>query len=202
MQPTFRTLLNRQRFCLALCCGLTALLLGCGEDEPINSYKVPKEPIPPIAYTVKPGETEARTIGAIFPEGDTFWFFKVHAPKELVDGQRKEIDEFIRSVRLTGKPEEPLQWKLPQGWKEGKPSVEFIKNEFLFGPNDSLRLTVSTARGTLLSNVNRWREEVGLSAITDGQMKYTTEKLDVNGVPVTLVDVTGRLKKRPMGMPR
>jgi hypothetical protein len=188
---------------LLLCCGLTALLLGCGEEEQIRNYKVPKEPPPAVAVVLKPGEIEGRTLGAIFPDGESSWFIKVHGRRKPMDAHSKEFDEFIQSIRLTGKPDDPLQWKVPAGWEEQKSQVDFIRNVFLFGPKpDQLRLTVSRASGSVLSNVNRWRKEVGLDDISEGQLKQASERLDVNGVSVIKVDVTGRLFVRPMGMGR
>jgi hypothetical protein len=92
-----------------------------------------------------------------------------------------------------------LQWKLPAGWEQG-PGNQLIKYEFFFGPKDDrLRVTISEARGSLLQNVNRWRDEVGLEPVTSGQLKYATETLNVNGTNAIKVEVTGRLKKRTMG---
>ena len=83
----------------------------------------------------------------------------------------------------------------PATWKRIKPKINFIEAEFQIAPvegdENKGRLTVMAAGGSIQQNVDRW---IGQFKQTDGtstKAKTKNEKLDVNGLKVHLVDITG-----------
>jgi hypothetical protein len=158
------------------------MLLGCQNDEEIRHYQVPKEEAPPLN----------RLLGAIVPKGDkAWWFFKLVGPLPLVEEHKAEFDQFVRSLRLTDKGDQPITWTAPNGWRAG-PKSEMRYATFYIGPEDNpLDLSVSTSGGTLLDNVNRWRGQMKLSPLTEAGLAQNAKQIEVEGVKVTLVDMEG-----------
>lgn len=85
---------------------------------------------------------------------------------------------------------ESLTMTAPKGWGRKTPQTNFILGEFVLPKvePDSVdgRLTLSVAGGSIDDNIGRWR---GQFAGKPGN--FQQEKLDVNGLAVTLVDLSG-----------
>jgi hypothetical protein len=85
---------------------------------------------------------------------------------------------------------EKVQLTAPKSWSRQQPRSGFILAEFALpkvkGDEADGRLTVSVAGGSLADNLARWR-----SQFIGKPQKDSEEKLDVSGVKVTLVDLSG-----------
>ena len=78
----------------------------------------------------------------------------------------------------------------PAGWQQMPPSSSFVAAEFALpraeGDDADGRLTISTAGGTVEANIDRWKGQFG------AQVKQAPqEEIDVAGLKVTLVDLSG-----------
>jgi hypothetical protein len=101
------------------------------------------------------------------------------------DGQ---ID--LGSIRLTA----------AKSWQRREPRMAgFILAEFALpkapGDSDDGRLTVSSAQGGVQGNITRWRKQFG-----DKPEKESTEKINVSGATITLVDFSGTFLDQRGGM--
>ncbi|HNC75647.1 MAG TPA: hypothetical protein PK362_12270 [Elusimicrobiota bacterium] len=104
-------------------------------------------------------------------------------------------------------PENRVTWKTPKGWIE-KPGSGFRYATFVVpgpdGRTGDLSVTVLDGdAGGLLSNINRWRDQIGLSALAEGDLGAQTERATLGGRPMTLVNfvsaepmIDGKFKKR------
>jgi hypothetical protein len=160
-------------------------VFGCHEEEPIRSYQVPKPEM-------------NRLLGGILPHGDSTWFFKLSGPSAAVGEHEKEFDQFLHSVRFADGGEKPITWTLPAGWKqESDAGGGVVYATLVVGPKDAgLRLTVTRLgregqAASVLANVNRWRNQLALPAVTQEELDRTTKSQDLNGVRAVLVDLTG-----------
>ena len=94
-------------------------------------------------------------------------------------------------------------WKVPVHWKAGGPRPMRLASFEIPGdgePGDVSISTLSGAGGGLLSNVNRWRGQVGLAPLDDeGLAKETTQVEIDGGRKATLVDLGGAGPKRIVG---
>ena len=200
--------------------GLLSLvvLAGCGEQEQVASYSVPKphvleEQNPPPAAT--PPETDAddvqrlrstgepaptgeprdRMLAAIVPQGERFWFFKVTGPKDAVQEQIEEFLALVESVRFADEKSDPT-WTLPDGW-ERQPGSEMrfatLEVASAEGPLDVSVIPLPILGEYdqfLLDNVNRWLGEMGVAPVTREQLQSGTE-LETGG-DVQQTEVDGR----------
>lgn len=178
-------------------------LTGCQKEEEIAHYRVPRvEAFPVAKHEAAPPNKAAiqgkvRFLGAIVPDKDQSWFFKIVGPEAAVTPLAEPFEAFMKTVRVTGK-EPPIAWDMPKGWEQ-LPGNQFrfatinIKNE-----DEALELTVSKFGGAVLDNVNRWRDQIGLKKIEQNQLAGETKTLDVAGVKVTLVNMVGEGGVAPM----
>jgi hypothetical protein len=81
----------------------------------------------------------------------------------------------------------------PAGWPQMLPSSSFVAAEFTLqradGDDADGRLTVSTAGGTVEANIDRWKGQFGAQSQQESQ-----EEIDVAGMKVTVVDLSGDFK--------
>ena len=88
------------------------------------------------------------------------------------------------------------QWTVPPGWKrEGERPMRLASFSI---PGDAggraADLSISTlggAGGGLLSNINRWRGQLGLASWVEADLKTETQSVEIGGVPATVVDFAG-----------
>jgi hypothetical protein len=162
--------------------GLAAAFVGCQHDE-IRTYEVAKTEM-------------TRLLGAILPHGDSTWFFKLSGPASTVGAHEAEFTAFLRSLHFTDAGDRPLVWTLPQGWTLEKGSGQISYATILVGDKDGLKLTITKLgqegqAGDVPANVNRWRNQLALSPVTEDELRKDLKELEVDVGTVTLVDLTG-----------
>ena len=107
-------------------------------------------------------------------------------PPGLTPEERLGLKERAQKRRL------PITWKTPAGWEEYDAGSEMraaswrVKGE----PQTDCSLTLLPSRGGLAANVNRWRGEMGLAALTEGGEK-TLPTRTMLGMKGTYVDLEG-----------
>jgi hypothetical protein len=180
-------------------------LAGCQRDDEIRHYTAPRaEAPPPPEDTAGPGRQ--RLLGAIFDRGEQKWFVKLTGPEAAVGEHEKEFDDFLNSFRFGAVGDRP-QWKAPEGWKPGPPTA-FSAASFRLGDGEAApQLTVSQARGSVAANVNRWRGQLGLPDLPEGEVVKAGSEFQVDGTPVLRVDISrtpgkgGRMPPFAGGLP-
>ena len=102
-----------------------------------------------------------------------------------------------------------VTWVVPHGWEE-KPGSGFRYATFVVPGEGSLAGDLSVTvldgeAGGLLSNVNRWRGQIGLSDLTEGQLPGASKTIRPAGRAMTFVSfvssdnlIDGKYKKRLM----
>src|SRR5262249_25678976 len=88
-----------------------------------------------------------------------------------------------------------VNYKLPPGWQEAPPGQMRVA-AFRVQGKDSKQADVGVIRlpgfmGHDLENVNRWRESVGLKAVTDADLAKLAEPVEVGGQAGKLYDQAG-----------
>jgi hypothetical protein len=171
-----------ERYSLVLAWGLAALVCaGCQEDE-VRHYQVPKV------------DTSKRLLAAIFSQGERTWFFKLVGPPQAVAECKEEFDRFVGSVRFTDKAAQPVVWTVPDAWQK-EPGSKLRYATFRIATKDAfLELSVVPLEGragSILANVNRWRDQIGLEPVAEADLGKLSKEIKVEGVAATLVDMTG-----------
>lgn len=106
-------------------------------------------------------------------------------------------------------PDRGVTWKTPAGWTE-KPGSGFRYASFVVpgtqGMNGDLSVTQLVGEaGGLLSNVNRWRGQLGLGPLSETALSSESRRINPGGRPMTFVNfvsadalIDGKYKKRLM----
>lgn len=180
------------------------LVLGCGREEQISRYRVPKEHVLLKTNGPEPGEVAAegpithRMLAAMVPRGEQAWFFRLLGPAEAVTAEGENFRTLIKSIHFADE-KAPPEWTLPAGWQQ-KPSTGMrfatIEVPASAGPLD-LSVTVLPRNEPdidvyALSNLNRWRGQLGLKNISLGALRDGVESVDASGTQVMLFDIAGR----------
>ncbi|HWA98657.1 MAG TPA: hypothetical protein VG713_09200 [Pirellulales bacterium] len=194
---------------------LCVLLVGCGRDEQIQQYTAAKPHVldkltggdgslkldKPSVEKGKPG----RTLGAIALHGGQGWFFKLTGPDDAVAEQRDPFMALLRSVRFPADAKGPT-WTTPDDWKQLPASGMRYATLKIEGPAAPLELTVIALphgddledNDYLLSNVNRWRDQLKLPPIKIGDLETQTEQIKLaDDSDATFVDLVGTLSEGP-----
>lgn len=152
---------------------LLIALTGCGREESIEHYRVPSR-------------------AALWAEN--------HADEDSDKGPLLSGD--AAADRLRGPaPSSPsaadtggLTYDTPAGWTVA-PGDQFSTAAFVVTEGDaSARITISQLAGDgggLLENINRWRRQANLAALTEAELGAQTQPLSVAGIAGTYLEFTG-----------
>lgn len=137
---------------------------------------------------------QIRLLAAIVPHGERTWFFHLWGPTAAIAHQEKAFQELLASVHFDPKNEPPLTWKAPKGWTEERGAgLRAVTFRFTGPPELEIKVfAFGRQAGTVLDNVNRWREQLNVPPLeTVAELDKTVRKEMVGGSPAFLVDVTG-----------
>lgn len=199
-------------------CTLSIMLLlvftaGCSKQDEITSYSVPKKAVsssPADTSSTPAPAKEVRMLAAILPGSPQNWFFKMTGSPEQIKSEFETFVTFLKSITMkAGKP----AWKLPENWEqEPGRSMRFatlkVKDSDPPVELSVIPLPASDSLETdLLSNINRWRGQVGLADISDKEIKAATEvpaldtelfTLKDGDQNITAVSLKGMMAGNPM----
>jgi hypothetical protein len=177
----------------ALLLGLALLpLAGCGkDDEGVRHYLAPRV----SSDAALAGLNKVRLLAAVVPHDKETFFFKLVGPTEAVAARKDQFEAFLRSAHFTGKEDKPVEWQLPEGWKEEPGGQVRFATIRLGTKEEPLEVTVNRfpgSGGDFLANVNRWRRlDLGRGPIDEQDLPKAVTDLKIDGAAVKLVDMTG-----------
>jgi len=92
-----------------------------------------------------------------------------------------------------------LTWSAPSEWKL-QPAAPMRKASYsVTGPEGSADLSVTAFPGDVggeLANINRWRGQVGYSALTADNLDQSVDRVESNGLHLAVVDLTDPQKPK------
>lgn len=158
-------------------------------------------------------KSKARMTVVMVERDGVSWFFKMAGEDTFVHSQKPAFIQFLKSVSFESAPATVAadphagmttdaaaaapatsNANVPAGWKE-VPATQFLLAKYVIQSNGAeASVNVSMLDGTgggLLPNVNRWRGQLGLPPISEGELTTQTQSLDVAGTKATLVDING-----------
>jgi hypothetical protein len=179
---------------------------GCLPTPQIERYRVPKQHVID-KFTGADKAGKDRTLAAIIPRGHQNWFFKLSGQSDLVAEQIEDFSKLVKSLRFDdqGKP----KWSLPKGWSEqGGEGMRFatLQVETDDGPLETTVISLPRPEhgddaSYVLSNVNRWRSQLGLPEMDQAELGHAATNIELDDATALLVNFEGRLKAGGMGPP-
>jgi hypothetical protein len=146
------------------------------------------------------GPSGNRTLAAMAVEADRVWFFTVKGAAERIEARKKEFEEFIASLKFHGPKDSGRESKgalshaRPAGWVEG-PERPMRELTYFAGPEGAVaEVSVTKLGGTtfgdILTNINRWRGQVGLEPVGKAE-DQPVEKKEIGGNLAACFDFVG-----------
>ncbi len=153
-----------------------------------------------------------RIVGVVREEGPQTWFIKLTGEASAVDQALSGYVSFVKSIRFAthngieqehakdvSKTVAPasagssdFRFDLPSAWHETKPRGGFAAKSFATSEgNSAAEVTVTPllgAAGGQTANANRWRGQLGLSPLSDEQLKAEAKSVEVAGGRGVLFD--------------
>jgi len=201
---------------VAVLCAMLALPLGCAKQEkPIEHYQVARTaespPRPaghgaatPIGQTGTTAE-KTRMLAALIPRGEQTWFFKLTGPANAVDPLTNSFRGFIRSIRFPADAPGAPTWTLPEGWRQDPPAGMRYATLRFGSEQRPLSMSVIPLQSSgdpktyALSNINRWRNQLGLPPIAAERLDAETESIELPGGKAIMVRLLGTYRGDGMG---
>ena len=164
-----------------------------------------------VASRAESGEEPTRIITVMAHRPDSSWFYKLSGDPSVVEAQRSAFLEFLKSISIKEAPagagvadetaSSGRNWKIPADWTEvaagqmqvarfAVPAKNGAKAEVFVSvfPNDT---------GGTLANVNRWRRQLQLGEIGEGELSAAARP--VEGSPgAILTDITNPATKQQL----
>lgn len=85
-----------------------------------------------------------------------------------------------------------MQYEVPEGWNEVQPLQMTMHTFEIKGDEKSATVTISRAGGSQSANVNRWRGQVGLEPLSDGEISQSLTKWPVGTLTGDFVEMAGK----------
>lgn len=87
------------------------------------------------------------------------------------------------------------KWEVPSGWQEA-PAEQFLVAKFIVTGDAGAKAAVNVSDlagngGGLDPNVNRWRRQLGLGALSPDEIAKSVETLDISGDKASVVELKG-----------
>jgi len=198
---------------VAIAALLALLPVGCGnhDHDSVQRYQIPKRELLYAANHVerqpaaseRPTQVVQRMLAAIVPHGAQTWYFKMTGPAEPVASQEAAFRQLIESLRFDTE-QSPPQWTLPAAWRE-EPGTGLRLATLKVDVSDQtlevsvMPLATSLSGSSVLDNVNRWRQQMRLPAITHSELDQETTTVEMASGPATLVNLLGHYAGGALG---
>jgi hypothetical protein len=162
---------------------------------------------------------QSRLLVAVLRSEGTAWFFKMLGDDALVAQQKPVFVEFLKALAFEkatagpavgAAPDQPTEaashsgWTAtaPADWQQQSPApMQAAKFTVAAPSGGQAEITVvmlpGDAGGTL-ANVNRWRQQIGLGPVSEGELTQLVSPLEVAGAKGLQVDMTADKTKRRM----
>ncbi len=168
---------------------LLATLAGCAEKTSIRIYRVAKDESggsrTTAASTLAPSGKEQLMLGAILPNKDFAWFFKITGEPDLVTKNGDSFRHMVESVKFDAGSQP--SWKLSEGWQQTITPADITYGKLTHGESGLTatvtrlpfagEATVESWQSYVVSNINRWRKQLSLKEQKWNEISSQIEEL-------------------------
>ena len=173
----------RRALALLLLASLT-LLTACREAK-VTSYRVPKEK----PEELPPGMAAASTNAGTVP-----------TPGSAAPAAPSVPGSDMANTAVPTANGSDLSWTAPADWKPKAPGAMRKGSFTVPGAAGDADLSITAFPGDVggeLANLNRWRGQIQLASLTEGDLAGVTTRLDQNGLTFVVVDFVSPSTNKP-----
>ena len=88
-------------------------------------------------------------------------------------------------------PQAEIKFTVPKEWKNTPPGTLQIHRFIVGDPKDPVEISISSAGGDLVANVNRWRAQVGLGDADRQELTSALTNTKVFGMEAYQIEIVG-----------
>ena len=139
---------------------------------------------------------------------DATWFYKLSGDPSLAAAQKPVFIEFLKSIQIkeaapvemaSDEPSPKTNWQVPAQWKQ-VPAGQMQVAKFAVPERSGAKAEVFVSvfpsdTGGTLANVNRWRKQVGLPDVNEGELTPLVSPSDAANPGALLVDLTNNTRR-------
>jgi hypothetical protein len=199
---------------LPLVLAALAVTCGCQPTEQITIQRIPKSESGYLANRqtsqfgpaelksptgpLTPDQIKDRMLVAVYPLDSAMWFFKLNGTIDQVQSVEPEVLKFFESIEFDN---ESPKWELPEKWIKGEDRPMRFATLRIGNAEPPVELAISSLPSPqdLLLNINRWRDQMSLPAISRQELDSSTKPLKSKTEKAVLFDVKGRFKGGMLG---
>jgi hypothetical protein len=157
---------------------LKTLKAGSIDFKYLHLTKGTSAPVPPPVEPLSPTKSSPAIRVAFAVTGGKTWYVKLTGPSGTLISQKDNFEKFVQSLKFT---DGDISWSAPKGWVAGS-SGGMIKASFTVSDSKLTIIPLGAQSGSLVSNVNRWRGQVGLDRLDEAQIKAQMKTLIAGNV--------------------
>ena len=109
------------------------------------------------------------------------WYIKLMGDANVLIKEKANFEAFVKSFTYEG---QTAKWQTPQGWKELGGSG-MVKASFDVSGAKATIVNLPAGSGDLVSNVNRWRRQIGLAAASPVDIQKSMQKIESGATKYT-----------------
>ena len=156
------------------------------------------------------GASPMKIVTAVVHRSDASWFYKLSGDAAVVDSTKPVFIEFLKSIQIkeaaaaaagqsTATADSKPNWRVPEQWRE-LPAGQMQFAKFAVPERGGAKAEVFVSvfpndTGGSLMNVNRWRKQIGLADVQQGELSQLVSPLDPAQPEAILVDMTNSSKR-------
>lgn len=159
---------------------LSGVVISCGSQDKIESIEVnlPVHEETEAVQAPRQFKDNDSIIAYVIPTSSAQWFIKAAVWKSERSQVEKLLTTIENSLIIDDNTVDLISFDLASGWKKQK--EQGMLHSKVFHPSLKSYLTISTASGSLLNNINRWNRQLGKPDILEADLSKVAAQKFVN----------------------
>lgn len=138
-------------------------------------------------------------MGIVVPTSNRQWFIKIAGPYDEFEKVKPMFEQIRSTIKFDDYSVEVVTVDLAEGW-EMQREKGFIHSSITH-PDLITKITISSAKGTLLDNVNRWNRQLGMGPINEFGLTQIVTRANINGYFGLIVPIFKRTEAQVPNQP-
>ena len=180
------------------------LLVSCNKEAGIEVLEVDtgahhKEASQVEQKMPKLDERVNLIMGIVVPTSNRQWFIKIAGPYDEFEKVKPMFEQIRSTIKFDDYSVEVVTVDLAEGWVMQR-EKGFIHSSITH-PDLITKITISSAKGTLLDNVNRWNSQLGMGPINEFGLTQIVTRANINGYFGLIVPIFKRTETQVPNQP-
>ena len=166
---------------------LLLFFYSCSEEQEITFVTEPKVNLTLKGERLTPKNVQdLAIIVGIVNQSSQSYFFKFMGKKEDIQKKKKLLKELFQTIKFSkGK----LTWKVENPWKKLVNNSGIPAEKYTIDNTDITFTITQLPYSSILSNVNRWRQQLSLNTIGIDELRDHLQLIHLGNVTVHYIEI-------------